>query len=187
MVKRGGLMSEATQAVHQGLGRAGGRRGHCSPGAWAAGSDAPEKKEVRIGFIPLTDCASVVMASVLDFDEKYGIKIIPTKEASWAGVRDKLVNGELDMAHVLYGLIYGVHLGIGGPKKDMAVLMTLNNNGQAITLSKKLADKGAVDGASLAKADGRRTSANTPSRRPSRPAPTRCGCTTGWPRTASTR
>ena len=53
------------------------------------------------------------------------------------------------MAHVLWGLIYGVHLGVGGPKKDMAVLMTLNNNGQAITLSKKLADKGAVDGASL--------------------------------------
>ena len=72
------------------------------PGAFAAGSDAPEKKEIRIGFIPLTDCASVVMASVLKFDEKYGIKIIATKEASWAGVRDKLVNGELDMAHVLY-------------------------------------------------------------------------------------
>ena len=125
--------------------------GVASPGAWAAGSDAPEKKEIRIGFIPLTDCASVVMASVLKFDEKYGIKIVATKEASWAGVRDKLVNGELDMAHVLYGLVYGVHLGIGGPKKDMAVLMTLNNNGQAITLSKKLADKGAVDGASLAK------------------------------------
>jgi nitrate/nitrite transport system substrate-binding protein len=122
-----------------------------TPRVWAAGSDAPEKKEVRIGFIPLTDCASVVMASVLKFDEKYGIKIIPSKEASWAGVRDKLVNGELDMAHVLYGLVYGVHLGVSGPKKDMAVLMTLNNNGQAITLSRKLADKGAVDGASLAK------------------------------------
>ena len=120
-------------------------------GAWAQGSDAPEKKEVRIGFIPLTDCASVVMASVMKFDEKYGIKIIPTKESSWAGVRDKLVNGELDAAHVLYGLVYGVHLGNGGPRKDMAVLMTLNHNGQAITLSKKLADKGAVDGPSLAK------------------------------------
>ncbi|MEY4561479.1 MAG: hypothetical protein RLZZ618_756 [Pseudomonadota bacterium] len=118
---------------------------------YAQGSDKPEKEEVRIGFIPLTDCASVVMASVLGFDKKYGVKIIPTKEASWAGVRDKLVNAELDMAHVLYGLVYGVHLGIGGPKKDMAVLMTLNNNGQAITLSKKLADKGAVDGASLSK------------------------------------
>ncbi|MCE2917869.1 MAG: ABC transporter substrate-binding protein [Rubrivivax sp.] len=119
---------------------------------YAAGSDKPEKEEVRIGFIPLTDCASVVMASVLGFDKKYGVKIVPTKEASWAAVRDKLVNGELDFAHVLYGLVYGVHLGVGGPKKDMAVLMTLNRNGQAITLSKKLAEKGAVDIASLAKA-----------------------------------
>ena len=118
---------------------------------YAAGSDAPEKTEVKIGFIPLTDCASVVMASVLGFDKKYGVKITPTKEASWAGVRDKLVNGELDFAHVLYGLVYGVHLGIGGPKKDMAVLMSINNNGQAISLSKTLADKGAVDGMSLAK------------------------------------
>ncbi len=117
----------------------------------AQGSDKPEKEEVHIGFIPLTDCASVVMASVLGFDKKYGVKIVLSKEASWAGVRDKLVNGELDMAHVLYGLVYGVHLGVAGPKKDMAVLMTLNRNGQAITLSKDLASKGAVDGASLAK------------------------------------
>ncbi len=115
----------------------------------AQGSDAPEKKEVKIGFIPLTDCASVVMASVLGFDQKYGVKIIPTKEASWAGVRDKLVNSELDFAHVLYGLVYGVHLGIGGPKKDMAVLMTINHNGQGLSLSKKIADKGAVNLESL--------------------------------------
>jgi nitrate/nitrite transport system substrate-binding protein len=119
--------------------------------AWAAGSDAPEKKEVRIGFIPLTDCASVVMAAEMGFDKKYGIKIIPTKEASWASVRDKLVNGELDAAHVLYGLIYGVQMGVGGPKKDMNVLMNLNNNGQAITLAKKLQDLGVTDGASLKK------------------------------------
>ncbi|MEY3489514.1 MAG: hypothetical protein RL655_1082, partial [Pseudomonadota bacterium] len=118
---------------------------------YAQGSDKPEKEEVRIGFIPLTDCASIVMASVLGIDKKYGVKIVPTKEASWAGVRDKLVNGELDMAHVLYGLIYGVHLGTAGPKKDMAVLMNLNYNGQAITLSKKLAEKGAVDVQGLAK------------------------------------
>ncbi|GAA4012654.1 CmpA/NrtA family ABC transporter substrate-binding protein [Actimicrobium antarcticum] len=131
-----------------GIGAFGGL---ATRGVWAAGSDKPEKEEVRVGFIPLTDCASVVMASVLGFDKKYGIKIVPTKESSWAGVRDKLVNGELDAAHVLYGLIYGVHQGVSGAKKDMAVLMTINQNGQAITLSKKLADKGAVDGPSLAK------------------------------------
>ncbi|GAA0760693.1 ABC transporter substrate-binding protein [Ideonella azotifigens] len=133
------------------IGAMGVGAGSLPGGAWAAGSDKPEKEEVKIGFIPLTDCASIVMASVLGFDKKYGVKIIPSKEASWAGVRDKLVNGELDMAHVLYGLVYGVHLGETGPKKDMAVLMTLNNNGQAISLSKKLADAGAVDGPSLAK------------------------------------
>ncbi len=150
MSKAGGLVSqERRQFIKESATLAAGAA--VTPMVWAAGSDAPEKKEVRIGFIPLTDCASVVMASVLKFDEKYGIKIIPTKEASWASVRDKLVNGDLDMAHVLYGLVYGVHLGLGGPKKDMAVLMTLNHNGQAITLSKKLADKGAVDAQSLAK------------------------------------
>jgi nitrate/nitrite transport system substrate-binding protein len=126
--------------------------GGLAPGfARAAGSDAPEKREIRVGFIPLTDCASVVMAAVKKFDEKYGIKIIPSKEASWAAVRDKLVSGELDAAHVLYGLVYGVHLGVGGAKKDMAVLMTINNNGQGISLSTQMKEKGAVDGASLKK------------------------------------
>ncbi|CUK19802.1 CmpA/NrtA family ABC transporter substrate-binding protein [Achromobacter xylosoxidans] len=120
-------------------------------GAWAAGSDAPEQAEVKIGFIPLTDCASVVMASVLGIDKKYGVTITPSKEASWAAVRDKLLSGELAMAHVLYGLIYGVQMGIGGPRKDMAVLMNLNQNGQAITLSSKLSQAGARDGESLAR------------------------------------
>jgi nitrate/nitrite transport system substrate-binding protein len=72
-----------------------------------------------------------------------------------------------------------VHLGVSGPKKDMAVLMNLNNNGQAITLSKKLADKGAVDGplARQADADGQariHLRADLPDS-----ALTRCGCTTG--------
>ena len=119
--------------------------------AWAAGSDKPEKTEIKVGFIPLTDCASVVMANLKGFDKKYGITITPSKEASWAAVRDKLTNGELDAAHVLYGLIYGVQMGIGGPQKDMANLMTLNRNGQAITISKQLNEKGVTDGASLAK------------------------------------
>jgi nitrate/nitrite transport system substrate-binding protein len=119
--------------------------------AWAAGSDAPEKPEVKIGFIPLTDCASVAIAAEKGFDRKYGLKIVPSKEASWAGVRDKLVNGELDASHVLYGLVYGLQLGVGGPKKDMAVLMNLNHNGQAITLNNQLKAKGVTDGAGLSK------------------------------------
>ena len=117
----------------------------------ASGSDAPELREVRVGFIPLTDCASVVIASLMKFDEKYGIKIIPVRQPSWAAVRDKVVSGELHAAQALYGLVYGVHLGIGGLQKDMAVLMTINNNGQGISLARQLKDKGVTDGPSLAK------------------------------------
>ena len=117
--------------------------------AYAAGSDAPELTEVKIGFIPLTDCAPIVVAAEMGFDKKYGIKIVPSKEASWAAIRDKTVNGELHAAHVLYGLVYGVQMGIGGQQKDMNVLMTLNHNGQGITLSNQLKDKGVKDGKTL--------------------------------------
>lgn len=120
-------------------------------GHFVSGSDAPELKEVKVGFIPLTDCASVVIASLMKFDEKYGIKIIPCKQPSWAAVRDKVVSGELHAAQALYGMVYGAHLGIGGLKKDMAVLMTINNNGQGISLASHLKDKGVTDGSSLAK------------------------------------
>lgn len=71
-------------------------------------STQPEKQTIRIGYLPLADCASLVMASKLGLDEKYGIKIELSREMSWAGVRDKLNSGELDAAHVLYGLVYGV-------------------------------------------------------------------------------
>ena len=117
--------------------------------AWAAGSDKPEKTDLPIGILPLTDCASVVMAYELGLYKKYGINVTVSKEASWAAVRDKLVHGDLDAVHVLYVLIFGVHLGSWGALKDMVVLMYLNNNGQAISLSKQLKDKGVTDGSSL--------------------------------------
>jgi nitrate/nitrite transport system substrate-binding protein len=118
--------------------------------AWLTGSDRPEKTEIRVGFLPLTDCAPVAMAIALGLDRKYGIRIIARREASWAAVRDKLVSGELDAGHALYGMVYGVELGIGGLQTGMAVLMTLNQNGQAITLSTQLAAAGVSDGTSLA-------------------------------------
>ncbi len=97
---------------------------------------------IRVGFMPLTDCASLVMAAERGFDLEYGIRIVLSRESSWASVRDKLLAGSLDAAHALYGLIYGVELGIGCQRRDMAVLMNLSQNGQAITLSKKLAAQG---------------------------------------------
>lgn len=107
--------------------------------AWVNGSDAPEKSAINLGFMALTDCASVVVAATQGFAQPYGLTLNLKRQSSWAGLRDKLVSGELDAAHSLYGLIYAVHLGIGGTHPcDMAVLMGLNQNGQSINLSREL-------------------------------------------------
>jgi nitrate/nitrite transport system substrate-binding protein len=113
--------------------------------AFIAGSDRPEKTVIRAGFMPLTDCASLVMASVLGLDDKYGFKLELARQHSWSGMRDRLLQGEIDVAHVLYGLLYGVENGIGTLPTRMAVLMNLSRNGQAITLSRARAGQGVTD------------------------------------------
>jgi nitrate/nitrite transport system substrate-binding protein len=116
------------------------------PRAWVAGSDAPEKRSLNIGFMALSDCASVVVAATQGFAQPYGLTLNLKRQSSWANLRDKLLSGELDAAHSLYGMIYAVHLGIGGsPATDMAVLMGLNQNGQSINLSPALMKAGVTD------------------------------------------
>lgn len=115
------------------------------PLAWVSGSDAPEKSSLDLGFMALTDCASLVVAATQGFAQPYGLTLNLKRQSSWASLRDKLVSGELDAAHGLYGLIYAVHLGIGGTAPtDMAVLMGLNQNGQSINLSHGLQQQGVV-------------------------------------------
>ena len=121
-----------------------------SSAAFLTGSDRPEKGVIKVGFMPLTDCASLVMASVLGLDEKHGIKLALRRQHSWSGMRDRLLSGEIDAGHVLQGLLYGVETGIGAPATRMAVLMNLSRNGQAITLSRALAAQGVRDLATLA-------------------------------------
>ena len=114
-----------------------------NPLAWVNGSDAPEKTEINLGFMALSDCASVVVAATQGFAQPYGLTLNLKRQSSWANLRDKLVSGELDAAHSLYGLVYAVHLGIGGvAATDMAVLMGLNQNGQSINLSHGLQSLG---------------------------------------------
>jgi nitrate/nitrite transport system substrate-binding protein len=94
-------------------------------------------KVIKLGFIPLTDCAPLVIAKEMGFFQKYGLDVQVTKEASWANVRDKILNGELDGAHCLFSMPFSVHEGIGGKAgSEMRIAMVINNNGQAITLSK---------------------------------------------------
>ncbi len=102
--------------------------------------DKPRRPRVlHVGFVPLIDCAPLVAAVRLGLDGKHGLSLQLHRQASWAAVRDKLLSGELDAVHALAGLVYGVETGIGGPRGELAILMTLNQNGQAIVLSSGLA------------------------------------------------
>jgi nitrate/nitrite transport system substrate-binding protein len=101
-----------------------------------------QKEVIRLGYIPLTDCAPIVMAKELGLFQKYGVNVEVTKEASWANVRDKILTGELDGAHCLFSMPFSVYTGVGGKEgSEMKVAMILNNNGQAITLSKDFCGK----------------------------------------------
>jgi nitrate/nitrite transport system substrate-binding protein len=92
---------------------------------------------IKLGFIPLTDCAPLVAAKELGLFAKYGVNVELSKEASWANIRDKVLNGELEGAHCLFSMPLSVYTGIGGKAgSEMKIAMTMSNNGQGITLSK---------------------------------------------------
>ncbi|MFT4248823.1 MAG: CmpA/NrtA family ABC transporter substrate-binding protein [Pseudomonas sp.] len=95
---------------------------------------------LRVAYMPLIDCAPLLAASRLGLDRAQGLRLELRRQASWAAVRDRLLSGEVHAAHALAGLVYGIELGVAGPRAPMAVLMTLNHNGQAITLASPLAD-----------------------------------------------
>jgi nitrate/nitrite transport system substrate-binding protein len=105
--------------------------------------DGPETPKVRIGIIALTDCSSLVMAHELGLFKKHGIESTISKEASWAVIRDRLTLGENQATHLLVGTAYAMTMGLqGSPQKPTIVPLYLNRNGQAITLTKSLLDKG---------------------------------------------
>jgi len=112
---------------------------------------ASSDRILHLGFMPLIDSAPLVAAARLGFDRKHGLRFELHRQASWAAIRDKLVSGELDAVHALSGLVHGVHLGVGGMQASLAVLLTLNHNGQSITVSQPLAQR-LAEGASAQKA-----------------------------------
>jgi nitrate/nitrite transport system substrate-binding protein len=101
-------------------------------------------RPVKLGFIALTDCASVVLAHELGYFADRDLEVTLEKQASWPATRDALLNGQIDGAHALFSLPLSVATGLGGTAGDtsLKVAMVLNNNGQAITLNKEFASVG---------------------------------------------
>ncbi|HAI28352.1 MULTISPECIES: CmpA/NrtA family ABC transporter substrate-binding protein [unclassified Thalassospira] len=95
--------------------------------------------KVRLGFVPLVDCAIPVVARAMGFAARENIELELVREMSWAAIRDKLAFGMLDAAHLLAGIPIAARLGLGGlPVQNIVVPMALGRGGNAITVSTKL-------------------------------------------------
>ncbi|MBW4647636.1 MAG: nitrate ABC transporter ATP-binding protein [Kastovskya adunca ATA6-11-RM4] len=103
-----------------------------------------EKVNLEIGFIPLTDCAPLVVAKEKGFFAKYGLEEVTlNREPSWKAIAQGIVTGRLDAAQMVAGMPLSLTLGAGNkPKMPVVCALTLSRNGNAITLSKQLYNQG---------------------------------------------
>lgn len=90
---------------------------------------------LRVGFMPLVDCALVVLAKDEGFAEAEGLNLELVREVSWSNLRDKLNVRLFDAAHMLGPAAIAATLGVGGVRVPMAVPLALNLDGAAITVS----------------------------------------------------
>lgn len=93
---------------------------------------------LNLGFVPLNDCAPLVIALEKGFFRDYGLNVRLVKEASWANIRDKVSLGMLDGAQMLAGMPLAATLGMEAMGQAMITGFTMSLNGNAITVSNAL-------------------------------------------------
>jgi NitT/TauT family transport system ATP-binding protein len=106
--------------------------------------------KIILGFIPLLDCASLIVAAERGFAAEEGIELALVRETSWANIRDRVIIGHFDAAHMLGPMAVASTLGIGHVKVPVIAPFALGLGGNAITVSLRLwgqmAQAGAVPG-----------------------------------------
>jgi ABC-type nitrate/sulfonate/bicarbonate transport system substrate-binding protein len=108
-------------------------------------------KTLRVGFLPENDCAPVIMAHVMGLFRKYGHDVELHRELSWKTLQDKLVNGGLDAAHAPAMLPFLMSLGFSLERCACVSGLVLSLEGNAITVSRRLWERGVKDAVSLGK------------------------------------
>lgn len=106
------------------------------------GGAAPEKRDLKIGFIPITCATPIIMADPMGFYRRQGLNVEVIRTAGWAVIRDKAIAREYDAAHMLSPMPVAMSLGVGvAAPIPWAVAAIENTNGQAITLANKHREK----------------------------------------------
>ena len=106
---------------------------------------------IRLGYVRLLDAAPIIIAESLGLFRDADVPVKLSREVGWATIRDKLSFGDLDMAQALSPMPFAMRMGVGVIPTKIITGLILNCNGNAITLSKRLADEGVTDGSSFAR------------------------------------
>ncbi len=101
----------------------------------------PGLRTLRLGFVPLTDAAPLLVAEAIGLFDSVGLKVSLSAEHGWAALRDKLAFGALDAAHLLGPMPIALAAGLDGVKAKVTVAAGLAVNGNTITISKELAEE----------------------------------------------
>jgi nitrate/nitrite transport system ATP-binding protein len=99
-----------------------------------------EKINLEIGFVPLTDCAPLVVAKEMGFFERHGLEQVTlSREPSWKAIAEGVASRRLDAAQMVAGMPLAMTLGMNG-KAPLPIVtgLVLSRNGNAITFSKEL-------------------------------------------------
>jgi nitrate/nitrite transport system substrate-binding protein len=119
------------------------------PEAWRGAvyaSEAPEKPNVRFGYVAVQSCAPIIIGHEKGFFKKYGVASSVSKENGWAAIRDKLSSGENQASHFKHSQGVSTSLGIGGSARIPIVSpWTMTRNGSVFLVSLRVADKPNAD------------------------------------------
>ncbi len=119
------------------------RKQRLNPSAAIAANDL-EKVNLSLGFIPLTDCAPLVVASEKGFFAKHGLdQVTLRRESNWKTLETDLRQGVTDGAQMVAGMPLAITLGAQGkPPLAMVTALTLSRNGNAVTLHRRFHEAG---------------------------------------------
>ena len=104
------------------------------PASAATKAAPPEKEALKFGFIKLTDCAPLVVAYEKHYFEDEGLNVTLEAQANWKVLLDRVIDGQLDGAHMLAGQPLGATIGFG-TKADVVTAFSMDLNGNGITVS----------------------------------------------------
>ena len=100
----------------------------------------PEKEDLKFGFIKLTDMAPLAIAYEKGYFEDEGLYVTLEAQANWKVLLDRVIDGQLDGAHMLAGQPLAATIGFG-TKAHIITPFSMDLNGNGITVSNDIWDQ----------------------------------------------